>query len=1213
MHLLKLLCSNVIVLIQHCIGKGTLILKFLDRSELQSARLLYTFSTMTAVTVCAHLCFSPTCHGPSTVFSYSVRSFINEFQLRARVMPNKPIQLALLVHGKHGPYINVFANDASWHSMCVSWTGNGGKWAISVDGQEVRRGISLHSSGHIGGGGIFIVGQEQDEFGSSFKSDEAFCGSITQLHMWDQVLDAREIQSMEKECSLIPSGMIFRWGISGLEMTPSLKTHWGYIQCQDKRMNQMPNNENCVTFHPGSGEWTYDNCDTQRGGVCQFPKELVDDIGISKFPRTPFFTQISKDLHASPELQDHNSSSSTEHELNWLSSLAQSLVKAIETDPDIITPSDMLQLTQTIEQAAASQVNKTSVPSGVLRSMASSYLILASGLIDPVLTRQWLDMKPLGINLRPFRVVESIEKILWALADSIFTDKKCFVLLTKNIDVHMEPRTLSDTNCSSVYKPSTQGNHSNSQEEILISETEIQRLHSLGRKNVMFIHTYYSNMMEVLSRTDFKAFIDKNKESGHSVFGHLATAVISATVRDVSREENVPVSVQYTLSTVKLVWKISYKRHLSTTSNSQTPNSTMAKTKELSKDTRNKIVDLHQAGKTESAIGKQLVVKKSTVGAIIRKWKTYKTTNNLLRSGAPHKISPRGVKMITRTVSKNPRTTRGDLVNDLQRAGTKVTKATISNTLRRQGLKSCSARRVPLLKPVHVQARLKFAREHLDDPEEDWENVIWSDETKIELFGKNSTCRVWRRKNAELHPKNTIPTVKHGGRNIMLWGCFSAKGPGRLIRVKERMNGAMYREILSKNLLPSARALKMKRGWVFQHDNDPKHTARATKEWLRKKHFKVLERPSQSPDLNPIDYLWRELKIHVAQRQPQNITALEEICMEEWAKLPATVQSSKVTPLCIFWNISEVAPSVSDWSDKGCRVLHSGPNETSCFCNHTTNFAILMNYMNSRWSEQEEMVLTKLTFIGSGASLCALVVTLMLLTVLDIPKSERTSIHKNLFISLTFAQIVLLCSGSAIHNKVACTMVAALLHLFFMAAFSWMLVEGLLLWSKVVTVNLSEDRHMKYYYLIGWGLPVLIVSITLASASGSYSADEYCWLSVHNGVIWGFVGPVIFIIMVNIMVLTRVVIITISTGKRRSLMMADSTSPIEQVSEQIRAAVKAVLVLLPILGLTWLCGVLVPFSIIIAYIFILLNSLQPIWTDCTKSAPRFYARGATRK
>ncbi|CAJ0924034.1 unnamed protein product [Ranitomeya imitator] len=77
----------------------------------------------------------------------------------------------------------------------------------------------------------------------------------------------------------------------------------------------------------------------------------------------------------------------------------------------------------------------------------------------------------------------------------------------------------------------------------------------------------------------------------------------------------------------------------------------MLKTKELSKDTRNKIVALHQAGKTESAIANQLGVKKSTVGAIIRKWKTYKTTDNLPRSGVPRKIPPRGVRMITRTVS----------------------------------------------------------------------------------------------------------------------------------------------------------------------------------------------------------------------------------------------------------------------------------------------------------------------------------------------------------------------------------------------------------------------------------------------------------------------------------------------------------------------------------------------------------------------------------
>ncbi len=119
----------------------------------------------------------------------------------------------------------------------------------------------------------------------------------------------------------------------------------------------------------------------------------------------------------------------------------------------------------------------------------------------------------------------------------------------------------------------------------------------------------------------------------------------------------------------------------------------MGKTKELSKDTRDKIVDLHKAGMGYRTIGKQLGEKATTVGAIIRKWKKFKMTVNLPRTGAPCKISPHGLSMILRKVRDQPRTTREDLVNDLKRAGTlglMGLMVTISNTLHRHGLKSCS-------------------------------------------------------------------------------------------------------------------------------------------------------------------------------------------------------------------------------------------------------------------------------------------------------------------------------------------------------------------------------------------------------------------------------------------------------------------------------------------------------------------------------------------
>ncbi len=117
-------------------------------------------------------------------------------------------------------------------------------------------------------------------------------------------------------------------------------------------------------------------------------------------------------------------------------------------------------------------------------------------------------------------------------------------------------------------------------------------------------------------------------------------------------------------------------------------------------------------------------------------------------------------------------------------------------------------------------------------------------------------------------------------------GVFSAAGTGRLVAIEGKMNAAKYRDILDENLLQSAQDLRLGRRFTFQQDNDPKHTAKIMKEWLHNNSVTVLEWPSQSPDLNPIEHLWRDLKMAVHQRLPSNLTELERICKEEWQRIP---------------------------------------------------------------------------------------------------------------------------------------------------------------------------------------------------------------------------------------------------------------------------------------------------------------------------------------
>ncbi|KAG2471401.1 TC1A transposase, partial [Polypterus senegalus] len=330
------------------------------------------------------------------------------------------------------------------------------------------------------------------------------------------------------------------------------------------------------------------------------------------------------------------------------------------------------------------------------------------------------------------------------------------------------------------------------------------------------------------------------------------------------------------------------------------------KSKELSVDLQDRIVSRHNSGEGYRNISAALKVPMSTVASTIRKWKKFETTRTLPRAGWPSKLSDRWRRALVREVTKNL------TLSEFQRSSVEreepSRRTTISAAIHQSGLYGRVARRKPLLKARHMTARMEFAKRHLKDSEMVRNKILWSDETKIELFGLNSKWYVWRQPGTAHHLSNTVPTVKHGGGSIMLWGRFSAAGTGRLVAIEGKMNAAKYRDILEKNLLQSAKDLRLGRRFTFQQDNDPKHTAKITKEWLHNNSVTVLEWPSQSPDLNPIEHLWRDLKMAVDQRLPSNLTELERICKEEWQRIPKSrceklvASKTKKTPGCISLN-----------------------------------------------------------------------------------------------------------------------------------------------------------------------------------------------------------------------------------------------------------------------------------------------------------------------
>ena len=189
---------------------------------------------------------------------------------------------------------------------------------------------------------------------------------------------------------------------------------------------------------------------------------------------------------------------------------------------------------------------------------------------------------------------------------------------------------------------------------------------------------------------------------------------------------------------------------------------------------------------------------------------------------------------MVRMVKNNPQTTSKDLQGYLAADGVAVHRSTIQRNLHKERLYGRVMRKKPFLHSRHKLSRLRYAKEHLDKPISFWNKILWTDETKIELFGHKRRY-AWRQKNTEFEEKHLLPTVKFGGGSIMLWGCVASAGTGNLVKIEGHMDSTQYQQILENNVQESVTKLKLREDGCFNNtmtpniaQNLPEHSCRGT-------------------------------------------------------------------------------------------------------------------------------------------------------------------------------------------------------------------------------------------------------------------------------------------------------------------------------------------------------------------------------------------------